>query len=347
MKLRQDGISAAAKDTYPRHPTGCAASSFRAARRSVGAVRNPIMAAEDIGPEEPIDDVIRAHHEAGHCVVLWRLGYGVKRVTIEPSDGVLALTEARETADTSHPHPHVRRFFVEQAALYLHAGSVAARLLRPEVSLAHAKGDHDAIHQLMFGVEDDGAAHAAWCMHLWQRAYTLLAWPSQWYLVVGLARQLLNYRMLNGEEVERYLQVADNLLQYDPRMPNAKLIGELTHVCSPWHRRWYEQSAATPLRPKRADVPTSIASLSAKADMRPLALVLEPLSGRARNLLERSGIRTVGDLEEWNARSLSALRGAGEKTVREIVAAAGRVGVRLAPPNSDPTRLNPRRWGTV
>jgi hypothetical protein len=306
------------------------------------------MAAEDIDPEKPIDDVIRAHHEAGHCVVLWRLGYGVKQVTIEPTDGLLAFTEARETASTSHPHPHVRRFFVEQAALYLHAGNVAARLLRPEVSLAHAKSDHDTIHDLMFRVEDDGAAHAAWCMHLWQRAYTLLAWPGQWYLVVGLARQLLQYRRLSGEEVERYLEVADNLLQYDPRMPNAKLIGELTYVCSPWHRRWYEQSVATPLRPKRPDVPTSIASVCAKADMRPLAWVLESLSGRARNLLERSGIRTVRDLGDWNARSLSRLRGAGEKTVREIAAAADRAGVHLAPPNADdPTRLNPRRWGTV
>jgi hypothetical protein len=51
-------------------------------------------------------------------------------------------------------------------------------------------------------------------------------------------------------------------------MPNAVFVGEVTYVCSPWHRAWHEQSVAAAPAPKRVHVPESIAGLSAKPIVR-------------------------------------------------------------------------------
>ncbi|MEO8379996.1 MAG: hypothetical protein ABI779_10075 [Acidobacteriota bacterium] len=289
-----------------------------------------------------------AYHEAGHAVAMWVLGLGVKTVSIEPKGELSGYAEpALEYGDPPHDDLYARRFIVEQNVLYLHAGDVAARLFRPSVGLGQASTDHRSVHQWMYSVEDSGTIQITWCNHLWQRAYDLLHWPGNWFLVIGLAQQLLQHRTLHEAEATRYLHLATARLEYDPWMPNAVLVGEVMRVCSPWHRKWYEEAIAAEQKPKRTDMPTTIADLSARADVRPITWALNPLSTRARNLLRRCGVRAVVDLEDWNEWSLGCVRGGGTKTVAEILDAAARAGVRMGPPTHQfPHELNPHRWPT-
>ena len=53
--------------------------------------------------------------------------------------------------------------------------------------------------------------------------------------------------------------------KHDPWMPNAVLVGEVVPVCSPWHRKWHEQAITEEQKPKRTEMPTTIADLSARA----------------------------------------------------------------------------------
>ena len=298
------------------------------------------------GPQQQSDDELFAYHEAGHAVAMWTLGLGVKVVSIEPKDGLNGYAEpALRYQDQPHHDIHTRRFIVEQNVLYLHAGDVASRLFRPSVGLGQASTDHRNIHRWLYSVEDSGTIQITWCNHLWQRAYELLHWPGNWFLVIGLAHQLLQHRTLHEAEATRYLHIATERLKHDPWMPNAVLVGEVREVCSPWHRKWYEQSAAAEQKEKRTDMPETIADLSARADVRPVSWALNPLSARARNLLRRAGIRTVVDLEDWNEWSLTRIWRGGPKTVSEILSAAARAGVRMGPPTRQyPHELNPHRW---
>ena len=129
-------------------------------------------------------------------------------------------------------------------------------------------------------VEDDASIRIAWCNYLWQRAYTFIAWPGQWYLVVGLAHQLLEHRTLDGAAAERYLRIAAAKVQYDPWMPNAGFIAEVTFVCSPWHREWHTRSWDTPMVAKRTALPQTLEGLSAQVDVRPISEALATLSAR-------------------------------------------------------------------
>jgi hypothetical protein len=287
-----------------------------------------------------------AYHEAGHAVAMWLLGLGVKSVSIEPKGSVLGYAEpACEYEQPPQNDHYAQRFIVEQYVLFLHAGDVAARFLRPSVGLGQASTDHQNIHRRMCTVEESGTVQITWCNHLWQRAYELLHWPGNWRLVVGLAHQLLQHRTLHEAEATRYLHLATERLKHDPWVPNVVLVGEVRQVCSPWHREWYHRSITAQQQVKPTHMPETIADLSARTDVRPITWALNPLSTRAQNLLKRCGVRTVVDLEDWNEWSLSGLRGGGRKTVNEILTAAARAGVRMARPvRQMPWQLNPYRW---
>lgn len=296
-------------------------------------------------PAPPLDRALVAYHEAGHAVAMWALGLGVRIVSIIPARGMSGYAEpAYEYAAQPEADIHTLRFITEQTVIQLHAGDVAARLFRPDVGLGQAGIDHRRIHKNLSSVEDDAALQITWCNHLWQRAYTLLAWPPTWYLVVGLAHQLLAHGTLDGKEVMRYLARAAEKLKYDPGTPNCILLGDVSYICSPWHRDW-QQASPSAHPAKRADLRESIAGLSAKADVRPIEQALPGLSARARNHLTRLDIRIAVDLEDWNAWSLGGFKGGGKKTVQEILDAAAAAGVPVAPPGYKmPWQLNPARW---
>jgi hypothetical protein len=194
-------------------------------------------------------------------------------------------------------------------------------------------------------VEDDGSIHITWCNYLWQRTYALLAWPGQWKLIGALARELLTYRTLDGRSTELYLKRADEVLQHDSSMPNAVLSGGVTYVCSPWHRKWHAKSVEATAPARSTDLPECIENMESKPDLRSLRWVLGTLSTRAQRCLDKANIRGVMDLADWSPWALSSNRGAGKLTVQEIVDAATRAGVQIAPDDAPmPWVLDPKRW---
>jgi hypothetical protein len=276
------------------------------------------------------DEERRAYHEAAHAVAMWKLGYGILHTTIDADKETSAHTKRARCYDLDSEHdPRRARYIVEQNALVLHAGSVAEQLLRPGSNWTDAGLDHERIHQEMSQVEDDGSVHITWCNYLWQRAYTLLAWPRQWKLIVALARVLLTYRTLDGASAELCLKRVDELLEHDPSIPNMVLIGEVTYVCSPWHRKWHSTSVDNTPPAKRTALPEAVEGWY-MTELRPLRSVLGPLSGRAQGVLDLCNIRTPFDLSRWSERGLSSVRGAGKKTVSEILEASARAGIQLA-----------------
>jgi hypothetical protein len=292
------------------------------------------------------DEERLAYHEAAHAVAMWKLDYGIESVTIDPDERQSGHTRPVRSYDLdSVRDPRGRRYIVEQDAIVLHAGNVAEQLLEPGVKVTGAAFDHDQIHQQMEQVEDDGSVHIAWCNYLRQRTYTLLAWPGQWKLIVALARELLTYRTLDGRSAELYLKRVDEVLRHDSSMPNAVLIGDVTYVCSLWHRKWSAKSAATTHPAKRTDLPECVENMEPKPDLRTLRAALGSLSARAQKCLEKANIRGVMDLADWSPWALSSIRGAGKLTVQEIVDAAARAGVPIAPDDAPmPWVADPKRW---
>jgi len=295
---------------------------------------------------EVLDDEGSAYHEAAHAVALWRFGFGIAEMSIVGTAEARGYTEpARVVVIRPEDSPATKRARVELHAMYLLAGDVANRLLRPDVGNLQSQSDHARLHDLMFNVEDDGAVQLAWCAYLWQRVFTFVSWPGQWYLIVGLAQQLLAHGTLSGAAAERYLATAADRLQYDPWMPNCVLIGEVRPVCSPFHREWYEEACATPLAPKRTELPKTLINLSAQIDTRPIADVLTTLSPRAARRLFFAGIRTVADLEDWTPFALRSLKGLGTGTLQEIVDAVAAAGIHIGPDTREyPWQRNPSRW---
>src|SRR5438874_3179989 len=98
-----------------------------------------------------LDDVESAYHEAGHAVAMWKLGFGIAKVTIEPEGGLRGYAEtARDLVPTLDAPKYAQRYIIEQHALYLLAGDVATRLLRPDIGLSQAGFDHRKLHGLMY-----------------------------------------------------------------------------------------------------------------------------------------------------------------------------------------------------
>jgi hypothetical protein len=292
------------------------------------------------------EDERLAYHEAAHAVAMWKLGYGIDRVTIDPSgDGPGHAKPASSYDLESVSDEPSRRFVVEQDAMVLHAGRVAEQLLHPRSQQTLAFLDHDQIHREMQQVEDDKSIQITWCNYLWQRTYTLLARPAQWKLIVALARELLTYRTLDGRSAELYLKGASEFLRHDSSIPNAVLAGEVTYVCSPWHRAWHSKSLETISPAMSTDLPECIENMEWKPDFRPVRLALGPLSARAQRCLDRAEIRSIIDLAYWSPRALSSIPGAGKLTTQEIVDAAASAGAQIAPDDAPmPWVLDPKRW---
>jgi len=298
-------------------------------------------------PGEIVRDEERlSYHEAAHAVAMWKLGLGIQRVMMEPEGGRLVHAEPARVYDVAAATDRrTKRYIIEQNAIVRLAGNVAEQLLRPGSAETDAASDHHVLHDEMYTVEDDASTHITWCDYLWQRTYTLLAWPGRWKLVVALAQLLRKHRTIDGAAAEEYLRRVQDVVQRDPSMPNAVLIGELTYVCSPLHRTWHATAIETILPPKRTDLPEGVGKIEALIDLRSLHEVLGPLSARALRCLAGAKIRSVWDLRCWSARALSSIKEAGKVTVAEIVDAAARAGVELPPDHAPfPWAADPKRW---
>jgi hypothetical protein len=283
------------------------------------------------------DEELLAAHESAHCLMLWKLRLGIREVTIERRGKNWGFTTAARSYDLAAARNRAsRRYMIEQQAMHLLAGSVAERLLRPDCEGTAAVADHERLHREMSLVADSGSIQFAWCDYLWQRAYEYLAWPGRWKPLIAFAGLLRKHRTIDGRSAEVYLARATDFIKRSAgAMPDFTLVGEVTYASSPWHRVWHRTNEKTPARAMKTDLPAGIEALEAEIDLRPIEIALPGLSGRALKCLELVHIRRAGDLTGWSARALASIKGAGQKTVREIAEAAARAGIRLPPDSAE------------
>ena len=194
------------------------------------------------------EEVVTAFHESGHAVAMWKLGFGVGRVSAEPTISLQGYAEpAFEYVEPANANEHTRRFVVEQTALYLHAGDVAARLLCPDIGRGQAEEDHYLIHRRMDKVESDRTVQSTWCGYLWQRSRCLLAPPAHWHLVAALAYRLIEEGALDGKEVERYLLREESNWRHQSAVSKIARLDRAVFVSSPWHRIQDDETRAAAL----------------------------------------------------------------------------------------------------
>jgi hypothetical protein len=289
-----------------------------------------------------MDETLLAYHHAAHAVAMSALGYGVGRCTIG-QHGTAPVTEsARDIPQPAGLRDHAWRYVVEQTGMSLLAGPVAETMLRPHSDAAQSNDDHVYLHEVMRKIEPDDTVRTAWCSYIWQRTWALLASPPErWIYVCALAQALLRHRTLEGAQVDMYLAgIADALQRHGLR--DDELIAEGASVPPPWHRRWFENATAALPRPAPTHVPEVLRAI--RPDVRPVLTALGALSGRARNCLEKAGIVTATDLRDWSERALGMIKGAGTQTVAEIVAAARKAKIPLAPDRTYPWQIRPGRW---
>ena len=276
-----------------------------------------------------------AHHEAGHAVAMYRLGFGVRSITLEGTDPE-ATGECwpRRVPQLGDHETADGRAEVEQYLVALHAGNAAERHLNPDRVVRNSLIDHTHVHRMLQWMEDDTAVEFAWCSYLWQRAYAYITDPRQWRFVQKVARRLLDGpRTLGTEAVNRLLDTAADEVERDRTLPDFQFLGQPpVNVRSPWHARWYRGE-------DDQTFPRFELGLLAALRLEPLhrperhaagdSAGFDSVSQYTRHILQRHGIESVRDLARWSRRELAARRGIGRKTLREVLDVAARFGVPL------------------
>jgi len=276
-----------------------------------------------------------AYHEAAHAVAMFRLGFGVRHLTIEPRDGLTGLCLPQRAPEFGDHESTAGRAAIERYAMALHAGNAAERHLRPDHADTLARVDHKNVHFMLQWIEDDTAVEFAWCSYLWQRAYTFIADARQWRLVRKVADALLQGPpTLTASAAMRLLTDSAAALEHDPTMPDFQLLGEPpVQVRSPWHAEWYSGKPETPFPRYELLMATALqAQETRRGEQRPPATELPGLdvfTPYTAHVLQRVGIAGVADLGRWTREHLASLRGVGPKTLRELGEVAARYGISL------------------
>jgi hypothetical protein len=150
-----------------------------------------------------------AFHEAGHAIVAWSLGVGVKGVSIVPdADSTGRCHHARlfrkkypELDDSLRAAVRMQKNVMIALAGLIAKGMYRARSVRHY----HAHADHatavDIALHLTSSVEE-AAALIKW-LEIRTRNVLRLRWP----MVERLAKELLSKDTLNGAELKRSLEV--------------------------------------------------------------------------------------------------------------------------------------------
>jgi hypothetical protein len=165
---------------------------------------------------EPSDAAFAAYHEAGHCVLMYRLGFGVKHTSILPGIGKGGTTEAARRWEEFTVGEVGGREHLERMVMVLHAGCVAERLFRPTQRTTISGNEHRGIHGMLGDAEDDPAVLTTWCDYLWQRTYDFLRTPLQWLTVHTIAAELETRKALDGREVMELVRSTDKSLEPEP-----------------------------------------------------------------------------------------------------------------------------------
>ncbi len=128
-----------------------------------------------------------AYHEAGHAIVALLLGFSVESAGIDPNGGYCIWNETLYVSEDRFPE--------SWAAVNL-AGSIAREIATGEPDSGQLTQDELAVRSLSMGPEglEELLGQAR------SRAEEIL--QNSWPLVQVLARALLKYRRLQGEQIQ-------------------------------------------------------------------------------------------------------------------------------------------------
>ncbi len=158
-----------------------------------------------------------AYHEAGHAVVGWHLGRGLRKegVTIVPDEKAGtggSCSSKRVVGRDAEYDPSARnRLRAEIDVQALLAGEIAQRRYNPRsVRRYHAAGDRHEMNDLFYRFidkrfVDHNPEMDAWEKLLRIRTETLFADPDIWRAVERLAAALMERRTIPGEEATAIL----------------------------------------------------------------------------------------------------------------------------------------------
>ena len=154
-----------------------------------------------------------AHHEAGHAVANWKLGFKIRKVTIVPSDGPLGTTTTKGLALRASEYGKLtgRRIgYYHDMIVSQLAGEEAQRRFDPRsIRRDHTARDYRSEKELLKRLHGDAEKE---CFHafryLRERARNFVNHPINWRLIEDLARALLERRTLTGEEVKGVLRAS-------------------------------------------------------------------------------------------------------------------------------------------
>ena len=152
-----------------------------------------------------------AYHEAGHAVMCWCEGIGLKRVSIVPSkDFTGQVTHDRVFKRSDRPDEHIGLALkgrMERLARVMCAGPIAQRRHRPGSFRKHqAQSDWDLAADLALRLGGSGEIASAY-IKLWdvQARAALDLW---WRIVEAVALALLDSYELSGERAKRIIRAA-------------------------------------------------------------------------------------------------------------------------------------------
>lgn len=141
-----------------------------------------------------------AYHEAGHGVVAWRLGFKVRRVTIEPGkdhDGFVEHDSPLRGVRLDIDGSDRARLRAEKAIMICLAGILAQRRFAPRsVRQWHGEADRDLAADLALRINGSGEAATAFLRWLDLRTADVI--ESAWDSVESLAAALLERRTLDA-----------------------------------------------------------------------------------------------------------------------------------------------------
>jgi hypothetical protein len=154
---------------------------------------------------------VTAYHEAGHVVVAFQVGVGLKEeaVTIVPTAdchrSVCTISELKNLGAAELTDE--MRLEAERHALVSLAGVVAQKKPRPSsVRNYHSSPDyHNAVNLMSHFME--GEVLEAYLNYLVLRTMNLVALPHVWMMIESLAAVLLEKRALTREQVEQVLRL--------------------------------------------------------------------------------------------------------------------------------------------
>ena len=149
-------------------------------------------------------DADMAYHESGHAVIHHLNGGTIKRLSIERAD------PRRGTQPAEQPRPSTdaqKRTRLEKTIDVLVAGDAAGTIFgtAEPVVTAGSRVDHE---QALRAAADAGIAiedARAMIDTAWQRVHTQLQKPASWKLVDALAKELLQRKTLDADQVTAIL----------------------------------------------------------------------------------------------------------------------------------------------